>query len=229
MIHRNRRGVVKFTDLGAAEYVCTGSATSDNLVPHPLLENKKLLMPHLRNLLSYVKYIIHFKKYYQFDSFLVQFTEFNIWPSASRDRISFLGAGAEISTIPWFSFCMSSVTLRLTNTKRGCDIRITAFSLSRNMSEAGHLGCKKHPSVSFYLQLTCTWAFYGSVLFLHLKTDLVMIMDLSPGGGFKLHSLWIMWAIKFTFFRKTASGHSHHTDPETRLHVKAYSCLRCWV
>lgn len=42
VIHRNHRGVVKFTDLGAAEEVCSGSATSDNgPVPHPLLMGKK--------------------------------------------------------------------------------------------------------------------------------------------------------------------------------------------
>ncbi len=31
--------------------------------------------------------------------FMDQFTELNIWPSASRDRMSFLGTEAEISTL----------------------------------------------------------------------------------------------------------------------------------
>lgn len=62
-----------------------------------------MLMLHLSKLLSRSKdisFISFIKKLFNLiTSVLVQFTEFNIWPSAPRDRMSFLGAEAKISIL----------------------------------------------------------------------------------------------------------------------------------
>lgn len=144
--------------------------------------------------------------------------QFNIWPSASRDRMSFLGTDAEISTL-------KSHDSHFVCPQLPCD-KCKAWRTQQNI----HCWL----SVSWMYKMTC---------FESLKQDIVSssaVMQMAFYGSVfpsipKLSLWWCwtshlaaiylvnMWVIKFIHFRKITSRHTPHH------HVKAYGCLCCWV
>lgn len=122
--------------------------------------------------------------------------QFNIWSSALRDQMSFLGTEAEISIlkIPWFSCSMSSLTLRWTQSK--------AWVECKRRDAARFKWAKKFwcLETSSHLQLWWDLTLYGSVFPSSPQTHPVVIINLSPR---------IAWAYKHVSSHVTDSINTH--------------------